>query len=98
MSQRLFRGWRRCHRGSKFTNIYPKRGISVNLSRLCDVGLPGPKAGQGFNRFKEPVAQQMRAWRTESQNKSYIASETCFGVMAMGTGIPTGKPRTVEAK
>ena len=43
----------------KFTNIYPKRGISVNLPRLCEVGLPGPKAGLGFNTFKEPVAQQM---------------------------------------
>jgi len=44
----------------KFTNIYPKRGISVNLPRLCEVSLPGPKAGLGFNTFKEPVAQQMR--------------------------------------
>ena len=45
----------------KFTNIYPKRGISVNLPRLCEVGLPGTKAGVGFNTFKEPVAPQLRA-------------------------------------
>jgi hypothetical protein len=44
-----------------FTNIYAKRGISVNLRRLCEVGLPGAKAGLGFNTFKEPVAQQLRA-------------------------------------
>ena len=44
----------------KFTNLYAKRGISVNLPQLCGVGLPGPKAGVGFNTFKEPVAQQMR--------------------------------------
>ena len=72
----------------KFTNIYPKRGISVNLSRLCEVGLSATKAGVGFNTFKEPVAQQLRAWRTESQTKSYIASETYFGVNAIATGIP----------
>jgi hypothetical protein len=45
----------------KFTNIYPKRGISVNLPQLCEVGLPDTKAGLGFNIFKEPTAQQMRA-------------------------------------
>jgi hypothetical protein len=45
----------------KFTNLYAKRGISVNLPRLCEVGLPGRKAGPGFNTFKEPVAQQLRA-------------------------------------
>ena len=56
------------------------------------------KARLGFNIFKEPVTQQLRAWRTESQNKSYIASETCFGVVAVVTGIPTGKPGSVEAK
>jgi hypothetical protein len=55
-----FGRYRNCHRGTKFTNIHPKRGISVNLPQLCDVGLPGRKAGLGFNRFKEPVAQQMR--------------------------------------
>jgi hypothetical protein len=73
--------------GPKFTNIYPKRGISVNLPRLCEVGLLGEKAGVGFNIFKEPVTQQLRAWRTESQNKSYIASETYFGVIAIVTVI-----------
>ena len=56
------------------------------------------KAGLGFNRFKEPVAQQMREKPRESQNKSYIASETCFGDDAIVAGIPTGKPRLVEAK
>ena len=45
------------------------------------------KAGLGFNTFKEPAAPQMRAWRTESQNKSYIASESCFEVIAIVTGI-----------
>jgi hypothetical protein len=45
----------------KFTNIYPKRGISVNLPRLCGAGVPGSKAGLGFNTFKEPTAQKMRA-------------------------------------
>ena len=44
----------------KFTNIYPKRGISVNLPQRCEVGLPATKARVGFNTFKEPVAQQMR--------------------------------------
>ena len=44
----------------KFTNISPKRGISVNLSQRREVGLPGTKAGLGFNIFKEPVAQQLR--------------------------------------
>ena len=67
--------------------MYAKRGISVNLPQLLEVGLWGPKAGLEFNRFKEPVAQHMRAWRTESQNKSYIASETYFGVIAVVTGI-----------
>jgi hypothetical protein len=69
----------------KFTNIYPKRGISVNLPLLCEVGLPGTKAGLGFNTFKEPAAPQMRAQRTESQNKSYIASDTYLGVIAIVT-------------
>jgi hypothetical protein len=36
----------------KFTNIYPKRGISVNLPQLCDVGLPGEKPGWGSTRSK----------------------------------------------
>ena len=45
----------------KFTNIYGKRGISVNLPQICEVGLPGTKARMGFNTFKEPVAQQLRA-------------------------------------
>jgi hypothetical protein len=45
----------------KFTNIYGKRGISVNLPRLFEVGLPGTKAGVEFNTFKEPVAPQLRA-------------------------------------
>ena len=45
----------------KFTNIYAKRGISVNLSQLFEVGLLGTKAGVGFNIFKEPVTQQLRA-------------------------------------
>ena len=45
----------------KFTNIYAKRGISVNLPQLFEVGFPGMKAGLGINRFKEPVAQQLRA-------------------------------------
>ena len=71
----------------KFTNIYPKHGISVNLPQLCGVGLPGPKAGEEFNTFKEPVAPQLRAWSTESQNKSYIARESCLGVVAPVTGI-----------
>ena len=44
----------------KFTNIYPKRGISVNLSQLFEVGLPGTKAGVRFNTFKEPVTQRVR--------------------------------------
>jgi hypothetical protein len=44
----------------KFTNIYAKRGISVNLWLSCDVGLPATKAGVVFNMFKEPVAQQAR--------------------------------------
>ena len=51
---------KRADMGPKFTNIYPKRGISVNLPRLCEVGLPSTKAGLGVNIFKEPVAQQMR--------------------------------------
>jgi hypothetical protein len=58
--QRYF-GERTRHRNSKFTNLYPKRGISVNLPQLCEVGLPGTKAGVGFNTFKEPVAQQLWA-------------------------------------
>jgi hypothetical protein len=45
----------------KFTNIYPKRGISVNLPQLCEVGLLATKAGLGFNIFKEPVPQILRA-------------------------------------
>jgi hypothetical protein len=86
---------RACHRSSKFTNLYGKRGISVNLPRLCEVGLPGTKAGVRFNTFKEPVAQQLRALSTESQNKSYIASESYFGVIVpvIGIGIAaTGIP------
>jgi hypothetical protein len=75
----------------KFTNIYPKRGISVNLPQLCDVGLWGRTAGLGVNMFKEPVAQQLRAWRTESQNKSYIASETYLGVMVIVTVVPLSR-------
>ena len=71
----------------KFTNLYPKRGISVNLPQLCEVGFPGTKAGMGFNTFKEPVAQHMRARRAKSQNKSYIASETYFGGIAIITVI-----------
>jgi len=39
--------------------------------------------------FKEPVAQHMLARSTESQRKSYIASETYLGVMAIVTVIPT---------
>jgi hypothetical protein len=45
----------------KFTNLYAKRDISVNLPQLWGVGLPGRKAGVGFNTFKEPVAQQLGA-------------------------------------
>ncbi len=45
----------------KFTNIYAKRGISVNLPQLFEVVFPGMKAGVGINTFKEPVAQQMQA-------------------------------------
>jgi hypothetical protein len=45
----------------KFTNLYPKRGIYVNLPQLFEVGFPGPKAGLGINTFKEPVAQKVRA-------------------------------------
>ena len=71
----------------KFTNLDAKRGISVNLPQLCELGLWGRTAGLGVNMFKEPVAQQLRAWRTESQNKSYIASETYFGGIAIFTGI-----------
>jgi hypothetical protein len=71
----------------KFTNIYPKRGISVNLPLLCEAGLPGTKAGVWFNTFKEPTAQQMRAQHTESQNKSYIASEIYLGDDAFVAGI-----------
>jgi hypothetical protein len=41
--------------------------------------------------FKEPVAQQLRAWRTESQNKSYIASETYLGVMVIVTVVPLSR-------
>ena len=52
---------KRADMGPKFTNIYPKRGISVNLPRLCEVGLPGTTAGLGVNIFKEPVTQQLRA-------------------------------------
>jgi hypothetical protein len=44
----------------KFTNLYAKRGIFVNLPQRRDVGSPGPKAGVGFNTFKEPVAQKAR--------------------------------------
>jgi hypothetical protein len=44
----------------KFTNLCPKRGISVNLPQLFGVGLPATKARVGFNTFKEPVAQQLR--------------------------------------
>jgi hypothetical protein len=36
----------------------------------------------GFNTFKEPVPQHVRDQRTESQNKSYIASETNLGIIA----------------
>ena len=57
----------------KFTNLDAKRGISVNLPRLCEVGLPGPKARAEINMFKEPVVQQMPDQFTESQSKSYIA-------------------------
>jgi hypothetical protein len=46
------------------------------------------KTGLGVNRFKEPVPPHMRAWPTESQNKSYIASETYFGGIAIVTEIP----------
>ena len=59
----------------KFTNLFGKCGISVNLRRRCEVGLLGPKAGVGINMFKEPVAHQVRETLTESQSKSYIASE-----------------------
>jgi hypothetical protein len=45
------------------------------------------KAGLGFNTFKEPVPPQVLALRTESQTKSYIASESCLGVIAIVTGI-----------
>ena len=45
----------------KFTNLYPKRGISVNLPQPCEAGLRRAKADMGFNRFKEPVAQILRA-------------------------------------
>jgi hypothetical protein len=45
----------------KFTNIYAKRGISVNLPQLFEVVFPGMKAGVGINTFKEPVAQKVRA-------------------------------------
>ena len=72
----------------KFTNIYAKRGVSVNLPQRCEFGFPGTKAGVWFNTFKEPVAQQLRAQRKESQTKSYIASEIYFGVIAPVTGIP----------
>ena len=57
----LISGITHLSKAPKFTNIYPKRGISVNLPRLCDVGLWGTKAGLGFNIFKEPAAPQMRA-------------------------------------
>jgi hypothetical protein len=61
MAERVYvdvsRDVKRADIAPKFTNIYPKRGISVNLPRLCEVGLPGKKAGAGFNIFKEPVAQ-----------------------------------------
>ena len=79
-------------RHSKFTNIYAKRGISVNLPRLCEVGLLGTTAGLGFNIFKEPVTQQLGARRTESQNKSYIASESYFGDGGPVTGIHHPSP------
>jgi hypothetical protein len=36
----------------KFTNIYGKRGISVNLPQICEVGLPGTKARMGSTRSK----------------------------------------------
>ena len=72
----------------KFTNLYGKCGISVNLRRRCEVGLLGPKAGVGINMFKEPVAHQVRETLTESQSKSYIASETYLGVIARVTVIP----------
>jgi hypothetical protein len=58
----LVKGDNACVTGlPKFTNIYPKRGISVNLPQLFEVGFPVPKAGLGINTFKEPVAQQMQA-------------------------------------
>jgi hypothetical protein len=60
-SSRRNRAYNIIGRHSKFTNIYAKRDISVNLPRLCDVGLPATKAELGFNTFKEPVAQQLRA-------------------------------------
>jgi hypothetical protein len=60
-SSRRNRAYNIIGRHSKFTNIYAKCGIYVNLPRLCEVGLPSMKAGLGFNTFKEPVAQQLRA-------------------------------------
>jgi hypothetical protein len=61
MAERVYvnvsRDVKRADIAPKFTNIYAKRGISVNLPRLCEVGLPGRKAGAGFNTFKEPFAQ-----------------------------------------
>jgi len=72
----------------KFTNLYAKRGISVNLPQRCEFGLQRAKAGVGVNIFKEPVPQILRAWRTESQTKSYITSESCFGVIAIVGVIP----------
>ena len=64
MAERVYvdfsRDLKRADIAAKFTNIYPKRGISVNLSQPCEIGLPGTKAGLGFNTFKEPFAQQLR--------------------------------------
>ena len=61
MAERVYvdfsRDLKRADIAPKFTNIYAKRGISVNLPRLCEVGLLGKKAGLGINTFKEPVAQ-----------------------------------------
>jgi hypothetical protein len=66
----------------KFTKLYGKRGICVNLRQHCEVGSPGPKARAEINMFKEPVVQQMPDQFIESQSKSYIASETYLGVIA----------------